>query len=351
MEEVIRAHNQAYPKATVCDWFKLIYQHEFGNGHFVDDETKCLDRLVKECGKAIDNGRSVFDIGNGYVRLDLYGLSDCGIPFSVINRMFIESAKAHKGSIDSFWTKISVLEKAIKEIPLQIDMNEFYDYEKKYVKAGCPAVSHSDIYRDHYHPSYRVMRKDYTDRFDLWKLIESGLNTKKEHGGCLNIAIDGMCASGKSELADLIQSLYDCNIIHMDDFFLRPYQRTCERLIRPGGNIDYERFKDEVIVNLDHAAGFIYYAYDCQSGKLNEKKSKPGRINVIEGSYSMHPYFGGAYDIKIFMETGRKNQYDRILKRNGEEMLVKFKEEWIPMEDRYIRSAGIKDRCDLVYRT
>ncbi|MFA7672857.1 MAG: hypothetical protein WCY62_03275 [Clostridia bacterium] len=351
MEEAIRAHNRAYPKATVCDWFKLIYQNEFGNGHFVDDEVKCLGRLIRECASAQENGIPVFDIGNGYVRLDLYGLTDCGIPLRVINRMFVESAKANEGNIDSFWSKISILEKAVKDIPLPIDMDEFLDYEKKYVKAGCPAVSHSDIYRDNYHPSYRVIKKAYADRMDLWKLIESRSKAKKKSDECLNIAIDGMCTSGKSELASLIHSLYDCNIIHMDDFFLRPYQRTCERLIRPGGNIDYERFKDEVIVNLDHAAGFVYYAYDCQTGKLNEKKNKPGKMNVIEGSYSMHPYFGGAYDIKIFMETARENQYSRILKRNGGEMLIKFKEEWIPMEDRYIRSAAIKDRCDLVYRT
>ena len=61
------------------------------------------------------------------------------------------------------------------------------------------------------------------------------------------IAIDGNSASGKSSLAALLKSKYFCTVIHMDDFFLRPVQRTPERLKEPGGNIDYERFVEEVI--------------------------------------------------------------------------------------------------------
>ena len=43
------------------------------------------------------------------------------------------------------------------------------------------------------------------------------------------VAIDGKCTSGKTTLAAKLAEIYDCNVFHMDDFFLRPEQRTPER--------------------------------------------------------------------------------------------------------------------------
>ena len=34
------------------------------------------------------------------------------------------------------------------------------------------------------------------------------------------IAIDGKCTSGKTTLASKLAEIYDCNVFHMDDFFL-----------------------------------------------------------------------------------------------------------------------------------
>ena len=59
------------------------------------------------------------------------------------------------------------------------------------------------------------------------------------------IAIDGRAASGKSTLAEQLSTLLEADVIHMDDFFLQPYQRTPERLAEIGGNVDYERFAKE----------------------------------------------------------------------------------------------------------
>ena len=57
------------------------------------------------------------------------------------------------------------------------------------------------------------------------------------------VAIDGKCTSGKTTLAARLAEIYDCNVFHMDDFFLRPEQRTPERFAQIGGNVDYERFR------------------------------------------------------------------------------------------------------------
>ena len=58
------------------------------------------------------------------------------------------------------------------------------------------------------------------------------------------VSIDGPCTSGKTTLTQKLSERYDCNVFHMDDFFLRPEQRTQARFAQPGGNVDYERFQE-----------------------------------------------------------------------------------------------------------
>ena len=70
------------------------------------------------------------------------------------------------------------------------------------------------------------------------------------------VAIDGKCTSGKTTLASKLAQIYDCNVFHMDDFFLRPEQRTPERFAEVGGNVDYERFQEEVLLPLKTGKAF-----------------------------------------------------------------------------------------------
>ena len=49
----------------------------------------------------------------------------------------------------------------------------------------------------------------------------------------------------------------------MDDFFLRPEQRTPERFSEPGGNVDRERFLSEVLLPLRQGEAVDYRRFDC----------------------------------------------------------------------------------------
>ena len=57
----------------------------------------------------------------------------------------------------------------------------------------------------------------------------------------LIIAIDGPCGSGKTTLASHLARELDAQTVHLDDFYLQPFQRTPQRLAQPGGNLDRER--------------------------------------------------------------------------------------------------------------
>jgi len=104
-------------------------------------------------------------------------------------------------------------------------------------------VSHSTRFRQQYHPAYRVVFLHYVNVIPALSAIDRAMKKQPR----LRVAIDGPCASGKSTLGKTLQEIYGCPLIHMDDFFLRPEQRTPERLAQPGGNVDYERFAKEVL--------------------------------------------------------------------------------------------------------
>ncbi|MGN1102394.1 MAG: uridine kinase, partial [Huintestinicola sp.] len=132
------------------------------------------------------------------------------------------------------------------------------------------------------------------------------------------IAIDGRCASGKTTLAELLKGALDCNVFHMDDFFLRQEQRTEQRLSEPGGNVDRERFESEVLAPLLRGEDFSYRKYSCRLGGFSETINVQNRrINIIEGAYSCHPDLRSCYDLKIFLSTDYRTQLERIRARNG----------------------------------
>ena len=180
----------------------------------------------------------------------------------------------------------------------------------------------------------------------ILNLLEQGLEgtTKRPYV----VAIDGMSGSGKTTLAKFLQEKYDCNVFHMDDFFLQPHQRSKERYEEVGGNVDRERFLEEVLIPLKKGEKIRYRRFDCKSFRFQpEIVMEPKRINIIEGSYSMHPLLADYYDFGIFLEIDSEQQKKRIEKRNSKELAQLFFDMWIPMEEKYHKGMGVKERCSL----
>lgn len=168
---------------------------------------------------------------------------------------------------------------------------------------------------------------------------------EKDH---LVIAIDGKCTSGKTTLAAQLARIYPCNVFHMDDFFLRPEQRTPERYGQIGGNVDYERFYEEVLIPLQSRKAFAYRPFDCGTLSLGDPvQVHPARLNIVEGSYSHHPYFRDPYDLKILLTVEEAVQRQRILQRPGF-LQKRFFDEWIPLENRYFDGFQIQAQADIV---
>ncbi len=172
--------------------------------------------------------------------------------------------------------------------------------------------------------------------------------------GTVTVAIDGPCGAGKSTMGETLRSAFSvqgCNLFHMDDFFLWPFQRTAFRLGQPGGNVDRERFLSEVLQPLKSGHAFVYQKYNCQSDELLPMSIKPRRIAVIEGVYSLHPELRQYYDLKVFLDIDGKMQIERLKNRSAPDQYRRFITEWIPLEESYFNALNIREAADMILRS
>lgn len=180
------------------------------------------------------------------------------------------------------------------------------------------------------------------------QLLQNSSYTKNKQP--IIIAIDGMSGSGKTTLGEFLHKHFsDSNLFHMDDYFLQPHQRTENRLSETGGNVDYERFKSEILDHLTDQTGLTYRIYNCQAQSLGSEILVPWKpLVIIEGAYSHHPYFEDPYSLRIFCHVSIEQQVERIKMRNGTAMLNRFLNEWIPKENLYFQTFYIKEKADLL---
>lgn len=177
----------------------------------------------------------------------------------------------------------------------------------------------------------------------LYKEIEEMLQK-----GPVLMAIDGGSASGKTTLGEALRERFETTVFHMDDFFLRPEQRTKERFEEPGGNVDRERFLEEVLLPLSHGEEVTFRRFDCTSFTLEVPTTverKP--LVVVEGAYSMHPELAEYYDFKVYLDIDKTCQKERVIKRSPEKA-ERFMTEWIPMEEKYFQAMEVRNRADMV---
>lgn len=325
------------------DYVKLAYQHAFGCGHLIDDPASCLAMLKME--RAGDPSVSFEDIGNGLARMH-FGTDGAALSDDTVRTMFVYTANAFLPDTPAFENALRALTALADAGRVTVSGEQMTAYLDRYRRQGCPAEHHSPAYRAAYMPRYRVVSDVFARFAELFARIDRLLNEKPR----VFAAIDGMCASGKTTLAKALEAVYGACVLHMDDFYLPHEKKTPERLRMPGGNADHERFLKEALMPLTKGEPFVYRPYSCAEGALLPPRScVPGRVNIVEGAYSLYPTLRAHYDIKAFLECNAQTQAKRILARDGEDALSCFQNLWIPLEHAYFEAFDVRAACDFVY--
>lgn len=357
--DLILCHLAAHTEAEPIDAIKFLYQNAFGCGHLLADESVCARAVETEISQTQPEPDAPVcePLGDGLCRLNLRSPQVRALPPIRIARMMLATAERFQGSARRFSTNMNHLrslavrygadaDAAFQRLPFTAQALEAAF--ASYGAAGNPYPRHSDRYRSAYGPAYRVVLQRYADALPLVTALETSLRENTAAA----LVLDGDCASGKTSLTELLAALYDCNVFHMDDFFLPVSLRTPQRLAQAGGNVHYERFLSQVLQGLLSREPFEYEAYDCHTGKSHTVKVLPRTVSLIEGSYSLHPAFEDAYHklhaVLALLTVPPEEQTVRIRRRNGDAMLKRFQNEWIPLEIRYFQ-AYHKTRDDELY--
>ena len=337
--EHILSHCARYPLLQCEDLLKFLHQSTFGPGHLIREDFDGEAFLRRE-----SQGRSGGEaeaLDGDFFRLPLGGEFAC----DTLWRCFVLSASMPTGTADDLERRLACALQLAQEGLLPFSAAELSTAAENWRKNGFPARHHSSAFRAAYDPAYRVMHKSFLPLLPLLQAVD------QKRGGItpLLIAIDGGAGSGKSTLGAQLRSIYRCPLLHMDDFFLRPHQRTPQRLALAGGNVDRERFEEEVLRPCRAGLPIAYRRYDCGTQTLlPPQEISPAPLVIVEGSYSCHPALRPYYDLTVYLDISPALQRRRIERRNSPEMQQRFFDIWIPMEQRYFEAFSIPQLCDLV---
>ena len=342
-QHLLMTHYKKYPLMQIQDIMKFLHQSSFGCEHLVTDLKSAIDYITGESKNCcLDNENLIDSLDGKYSRVHLSYLG-CGLRSETLGKIFIKSAKNEPDGMLNLEEKIKAVTVLIKENKLPFSVTEFEKSIAEWRNNGFPAIHHSEEFRANYNPAYRVIANEYVQFLPLFAKIDTLLKEKN-----VVVAIEGGSASGKTTLSKMLEEIYNCTIFHMDDFFLRPEQRTAKRYAEIGGNVDRERFFDEVLTPLSKNQPVEYRKFDCSTMSIAPAvKIVPKRLTIIEGAYSMHPYFSEYYDISVFLDISSELQKKRIEKRNTPQMATRFFNEWIPLENKYFDKTQIKERSDI----
>lgn len=343
LQEILSLHRQRYPLMEPADYGKLLYQNEFGPEHMIDSPESVEEWIVREwteCDRAEETYTKeppLEDIGNRLYRFHLTGGYDIRTAAPLLARLFYRTAQEHQGTRAGLTKKLGLLQ--------GLGDSRMESWLAEYIRAGCPALHHSETFRQAYAPHYRLLGDEYAIYFPVIYQVEKCL----AHSDYAVIAIDGPCGSGKSSLAALLANLFPSRVLHMDDYYLPLEQRAPGWEHTPCGNMDLERFRRQALLPAADHMSINCQPYSCQKGQLLPSETLPAApLTIVEGSYSHHPLLAPHIDLKIFLRCDSQEQLSRLGRRENTR-LGAYLQRWIPLEQAYCRAFDIPARCDLTF--
>ena len=129
------------------------------------------------------------------------------------------------------------------------------------------------------------------------------------------VAIDGMTGAGKTALAAHLSKRFGAPVVHLHDFRLPLSERKPDWETTPGGEMDFERFDEEIVTPWLTKKPLVYSVVDPKSGEITERRALPdGQMFLFEGTYALHPLIRDFYDLRLFMKVDGQVQASRLEK-------------------------------------
>ena len=244
---VARWHSRQYPHMTAQDFVKLAYQSAFGSEHMRPDPEKVLNYLRTEAENTPKTGETPFiPIGGGLCRLNLAALSRSGLRLETVAGLFACAGKS--GGEAALEAELQTLSQLAGAGELCVSGEEMDDYLARYRNMGCPAVHHSEPFRAHYAPAYRIVPEFAGAALPLFQKIDA-LLLKKAY---VRVAIDGMSASVEPRRLTVVEGAYALYPQLRDGYDLKVFFQIdpalqSRRILARNGEQMHRRFMEEWI--------------------------------------------------------------------------------------------------------
>ena len=205
LERLLDTHRAQRPEMQPQDYYKLLYQREFGCGHTAPAPETAERHLMEEYARAAGlpgadavpehvKGAAlpgcVEDIGNGLCRIYLNGVWSREA-LRLLGRVFCATAREHKGETACFAAALDGLAHWADAVLPPRDAQTLRRQTGTLRAAGCPAVHHSAAYREQYAPHYRVVRRCYADAWPALLLAQRVLESVSPGGHALHPSLRG----------------------------------------------------------------------------------------------------------------------------------------------------------------
>lgn len=176
----IIAYCESCPQLEIADLLKFLYQSCFGCEHLVTDCANAVKFIKEEAASA--NQDSVFGIeklDGPFCRVHLNMLSD-GLSAEMLGRLFVLSSEKAAGGLPALKEKLDDVLSLSRQGLLPFSEDDLQCAINAWEKSGFAPCHHSERFRQHYHPAYRVIAEEFAEDIALLARCENADTTLSE---------------------------------------------------------------------------------------------------------------------------------------------------------------------------
>lgn len=163
------------------------------------------------------------------------------------------------------------------------------------------------------------------------------------------VGIDGLPVSGKSTLADRLETELGAQVLYLDDF-VRP-EAEWRGQIAPAFPFEYIRYTEFVaaVQALGRREAIHIPLYDWSTGRVGDefREIRPEGLVVVEGVSSLHPDLAPLYDLRLWVESDAATTLSASLARGVGDWEHEWRELFMPSVGLYLETEP-KRRADYV---
>ena len=160
-----------YPKATLQDVYKGSFQDYFGPAHLLIDRKAVKNYIEYELSKADTLGGDYYEAcgwRGQHLRVNLSVIADSLLPIESFIDAFMASAQGEPTFSQEWIDEWNMIQHTVKEFYPNL---EHFASDSAHIaqqlSEGNYVMHHSRAFNQHYHPHYRIIRKDLFEQYIL----------------------------------------------------------------------------------------------------------------------------------------------------------------------------------------